>query len=60
MRGLQRYTVKDVVFLAILAAALTIAGMLTMPLVMTVKLIVENRDIKGIKVVFEDNPRMAV
>ena len=38
MRVLQRYTVKDVVFLAILAAALTIAGMLTMPLVMTVTL----------------------
>lgn len=38
MRVLQRYTVKDVVFLAILAAVLTITGMLTMPLVMTATL----------------------
>jgi energy-coupling factor transport system substrate-specific component len=35
---LQRFTVRDVVFLAIMAAALTIAGMVTMPLVMTVTL----------------------
>lgn len=38
MRVLQKFTVKDIVFLAILAAALTITGMLTMPLVMTVTL----------------------
>lgn len=38
MKILQRYTVKDIVFLAILAAALTITGMITMPLVMTVTL----------------------
>jgi hypothetical protein len=38
-RGFLRgFTVKDVVFLAILAAALTITGMITMPLVMTVTL----------------------
>jgi energy-coupling factor transport system substrate-specific component len=35
---LRRFTVKDVVFLAILAAALTITGMITMPLVMTITL----------------------
>ena len=34
----QQYTVKDIVFLAVLAAALTITGMITMPLVMTVTL----------------------
>jgi energy-coupling factor transport system substrate-specific component len=38
MKFLQKYTVKDVVFLAILAAALTITGMVTMPLVMAVAL----------------------
>ena len=38
MKVLQKFTVKDIVFLAILAAALTITGMLTMPLVMTVTL----------------------
>jgi energy-coupling factor transport system substrate-specific component len=38
-RGLlRRFTVRDVVFLAILAAALTITGVITMPLVMTVTL----------------------
>jgi hypothetical protein len=38
-RGLLRgFTVKDIVFLAILAAALTLTGMVTMPLVMTVTL----------------------
>jgi energy-coupling factor transport system substrate-specific component len=35
---LRRFTVKDIVFLAIIAAALTITGMVTMPLVMTVTL----------------------
>lgn len=35
---LQRYAVKDVIFLAVTAAALTVAGMITMPLVMTVTL----------------------
>jgi energy-coupling factor transport system substrate-specific component len=38
MNFLQKFTVRDVVFLAILAAALTITGMVTMPLVMTVTL----------------------
>jgi energy-coupling factor transport system substrate-specific component len=38
MKFLQKYTVKDIVFLAILAAALTITGMITMPLVMAVTL----------------------
>lgn len=35
---LRRFTVRDIVFLAIMAAALTITGMVTMPLVMTVTL----------------------
>jgi energy-coupling factor transport system substrate-specific component len=35
---LRRFTVRDIVFLAILAAALTITGVVTMPLVMTVTL----------------------
>jgi energy-coupling factor transport system substrate-specific component len=35
---LQRFTVRDIVFLAVLAAALTIVGALTMPLAMTITL----------------------
>jgi energy-coupling factor transport system substrate-specific component len=35
---LRRFTVRDIVFLAVMAAALTITGMVTMPLVMTVTL----------------------
>lgn len=35
---LKKFTVKDIVFLAIISAALTIAGMLTMPLVMSITL----------------------
>jgi energy-coupling factor transport system substrate-specific component len=35
---LRKFTVRDIVFLAILAAALTLTGMVTMPLVMTVTL----------------------
>lgn len=34
----QSYKVKDIIFLAVIAAALTITGVLTMPLVMTVTL----------------------
>lgn len=34
----KKFTVKDIVFLAIISAALTIAGMLTMPLVMSITL----------------------
>jgi energy-coupling factor transport system substrate-specific component len=34
----QRFTVRDIVFLAVLAAALTIVGALTMPLAMTITL----------------------
>jgi energy-coupling factor transport system substrate-specific component len=35
---IQKFTVKDMIFLAILSAALVIAGMVTMPLVMSVTL----------------------
>jgi energy-coupling factor transport system substrate-specific component len=38
MKVLQKYTVRDIVFLAILAAAITVTGMVTMPLVMTTTL----------------------
>lgn len=38
MKTFQKFTVKDIIFLAILSAALTIASGLTMPLVMTVTL----------------------
>lgn len=38
MKAFQKFTVKDIIFLAILSAALTIAGGLTMPLVMMVTL----------------------
>jgi energy-coupling factor transport system substrate-specific component len=37
-RLLKKFTVRDIVFLAILAATLTIVGALTMPLAMTVSL----------------------
>jgi energy-coupling factor transport system substrate-specific component len=35
---LNKFTVKDIAFIAILAAALTLSGMITMPLVMSTKL----------------------
>lgn len=35
---LERFTIKDIIFIAILSAALTLAGLLTMPLVMSVTL----------------------
>lgn len=38
MKGLQKFTSKDIIFLAIVCAALTIASGLTMPLVMLVQL----------------------
>ncbi|GHU64902.1 hypothetical protein AGMMS49983_11650 [Clostridia bacterium] len=38
MKLLQKFTVRDIVFLAVLAAALTVTGVITMPLVMTITL----------------------
>lgn len=38
MKILQKFTVKDIVFLAVMAAVITITGLITMPLVMTVTL----------------------
>jgi energy-coupling factor transport system substrate-specific component len=35
---LRKFTVRDIVFLAVLAAALTVTGVITMPLVMTITL----------------------
>ncbi|MDR0875486.1 MAG: hypothetical protein LBN12_04680 [Clostridiales Family XIII bacterium] len=38
MKFLRKFTVRDIVFLAVLAAALTVTGVITMPLVMTITL----------------------
>lgn len=35
---LEKFTIKDIVFIAILAAAITLSGMITMPLVMSITL----------------------